>query len=317
MRTLPELSSHPHTLRPSGKGGRAHTANLERAPGNRRFPDHWREADVRGVLRAHQGPVCAYCGTELGPNDPGDVDHFRPKARVEEDTEHPGYWWLAYDSRNLFLSCRICNSSRKGSKFPLREGSPRVHGPDDPSVEDPVLFDPRLDDPDARWSVALGEDGHVVGTLSGDDRANTVARFFDLNRTALVRDRIKAIDAWRERIDQADRDGATRMAMAHMPHSSVARSLLVRAGLAPPDPESTLSHRFEQVLGELDLARRLSEAAAPSDGEQDRRRAEIVALLWEVAALAVRAGDALDARIVETGLSDAVSAPRAQLTSAP
>src|SRR4051812_10882784 len=60
------------------------------------FPAHWTESDVRGALHAMHGRVCAYCQSDLPHNDPGDVEHFRPKSE---------YWWLAYEFANYLLSC--------------------------------------------------------------------------------------------------------------------------------------------------------------------------------------------------------------------
>ncbi len=78
---------------------------------------------------------CAYCEGALELID-GDVDHFRPKGAVsdqhgkpitidgDEFREHQGYYWLAYDWRNLLPSCKTCNQIYKGSQFPV-EGKMR------------------------------------------------------------------------------------------------------------------------------------------------------------------------------------------------
>src|SRR5262245_40081226 len=70
---------------------------------------------------------CAYCETDIESNQPGDVEHFRPKGRVVDEEfepirinhpkwgemDHPGYFWLAYEWDNLFPSCIDCNRYRK------------------------------------------------------------------------------------------------------------------------------------------------------------------------------------------------------------
>lgn len=107
---------------------------------------------------------CAYCESPLERY--GDVDHFRPKDRVTDHdgkivfldatTRHPGYYWLAYDWKNLLPSCTGCNrpganpdgtSSGKWDYFPV-EGK-RACKPTDP-IEDekPWLLDPYRDNPD-------------------------------------------------------------------------------------------------------------------------------------------------------------------------
>lgn len=89
---------------------------------------------------------CAYCETNvLQARQYGDADHFRPKGavtfrerpereskRVEARTEdhsgpagrvvsHPGYFWLAYNWKNLLPACEKCNSGRgKQDQFPIR-----------------------------------------------------------------------------------------------------------------------------------------------------------------------------------------------------
>ena len=56
---------------------------------------------------------CAYCESHIGAAD-WDVDHFRPKGRVTERADHPGYYWLTYEWENLYPSCNNCNQHRRG-----------------------------------------------------------------------------------------------------------------------------------------------------------------------------------------------------------
>lgn len=111
---------------------------------------------------------CAYCEVTIVNNQPGDVEHYRPKGRVcEEDgkkvvvlrggaeIEHPGYWWLAYSWANLLPACTDCNRRRrhgaernafgKGDRFGIL-GSRAVH-PEEPLVDEvPLLLDPTQPD---------------------------------------------------------------------------------------------------------------------------------------------------------------------------
>ncbi len=81
---------------------------------------------------------CAYCETKE-VRSPYHAEHFRPKGMVQykklddsklhkalcsrEDSsqiEHPGYFWLAYDYKNLLPSCAFCNSHEgKKNQFPV------------------------------------------------------------------------------------------------------------------------------------------------------------------------------------------------------
>src|SRR5712691_15858 len=78
------------------------------------------------VYMSLSGPFhgkCAYCESFIAADQPGDLDHFRPKGKVTNSDHqsimiqdeqghampHPGYYWLAYDWRNLLPSCEDCN----------------------------------------------------------------------------------------------------------------------------------------------------------------------------------------------------------------
>lgn len=107
---------------------------------------------LREALSAVSSGKCWYTESKnLGTDD--DVDHFRPKSRVDGVVGHPGYYWLAFDWRNFRLSCHHSNRPRKrpdsgtlggkGARFPLIDEAARAHGPtDDCSCEQPVFLDP-------------------------------------------------------------------------------------------------------------------------------------------------------------------------------
>ena len=58
------------------------------------------------------------------------MEHFRPKGAVKQsrggEIIHPGYYWLAYNWENLYLSCKKCNTGWKGILFPLADPSKRA-----------------------------------------------------------------------------------------------------------------------------------------------------------------------------------------------
>lgn len=85
---------------------------------------------------------CAYCESPLVfDRYKGDAEHYRPKGRVTwkndatkpkvmarcklpdgSEIDHPGYFWLAYDWRNLVPACSACNSGAgKVDQFPVRD----------------------------------------------------------------------------------------------------------------------------------------------------------------------------------------------------
>ena len=86
-------------------------------------------AEVKEVLRAAQHDKCCFCEAKLGHAQFGDVEHFRPKASVQQssvDPPTPGYYWLAYAWQNLYLSCEICNRRHKQKLFPRRSRGTRA-----------------------------------------------------------------------------------------------------------------------------------------------------------------------------------------------
>jgi len=112
---------------------------------------------------------CAYCESDILADQPGDMEHFRPKKEVRDiDNEivmietnnggeaHPGYYWLAYDWRNLLPSCRDCNSITKkktqgrrigkGNRFPVKDFRATLRGEED--REEPLLVNPVLQKPE-------------------------------------------------------------------------------------------------------------------------------------------------------------------------
>lgn len=89
----------------------------------------------------------------LNPGTDDDVDHFRPKNDVAEDTTHGGYYWQALTWKNFRLSCHRANRLRtnpttkvahgKSDQFPLNNPAQRCRTPaDDLAVERPLLLDP-------------------------------------------------------------------------------------------------------------------------------------------------------------------------------
>lgn len=147
---------------------------------------------------------CAYCETLL---DGGDAEHFRPKSRVMtkkdrercecvvvcfgngRDLNHPGYFWLAYDWRNIVPACNACNSRAKKDQFPtVVEGVLMVRmSPEElDSYEDPLLLNP-LNPSEGRNPVShlkFGTTGCVVALDSSNLGKHSID-VFKLNRDVL------------------------------------------------------------------------------------------------------------------------------------
>lgn len=97
-------------------------------------PDHkkkikqrfYGDDDVVRRLKAIYHCKCAYC--ESFEPDP-EVEHFRPKGRVQDVPDHTGYFWLCYEWTNLLPACHDCNKNGvKGNYFPV-EGTRQTAPP--------------------------------------------------------------------------------------------------------------------------------------------------------------------------------------------
>jgi hypothetical protein len=156
---------------------------------------------------------CAYCETALpAGNKAGQLDHYRPQGRVrtldgrvvqatwgavESPRQHPGYYWLTYQWKNLLPACSACNtpglgfaqvSSGKHDRFPIADESRYAASPGEEENEERLLLNPWLDDPDQhlRWDP---QTGYVLGrTRAGE----VTIELLGLNRDGLPEERLKA-----------------------------------------------------------------------------------------------------------------------------
>src|SRR5262249_13066737 len=143
----------------------------------------------------------AYCEVQLTGNQPGDVEHYRPKNDLVDENgrsiqhpktgeEHPGYYWLAYDRQNLLPSCIECNrpsTSRTGQRLGKRTQFPiagtRAFGPlDDIAKEMPLLLNPLSDDPEQH--LIYDETTGIVSGTTPEGRETV--RLLALNRDGLL-----------------------------------------------------------------------------------------------------------------------------------
>jgi hypothetical protein len=143
---------------------------------------------------------CAYCESKITAASFGDAEHYRPKGKVTvreqgkesvvawNDQPHPGYYWLAYDWRNLLPACQRCNSADgKMNQFPVQGahcGPPPADPPALDEVEKPRLLHPYYHDPAKH--LRFGEKGVVSGLT---DEGETSIRVYDLGRDELRAER--------------------------------------------------------------------------------------------------------------------------------
>ena len=176
------------------------------------------------------------------PGTDDDIDHFRPKRRVSEDPEHPGYYWLAFDWRNLRLSCHRANRLRrnpetqetggKGDHFPILNPADRARTPaHDVAREQPTLLDPTSPtDPRLLWFRANGEVG--LSPFFRDDliavqRFEATHRYLHLNWPRFCEERMGLYNVIRRTVRRGDREAPppTRAAVVSDAFKDIVRDL--------------------------------------------------------------------------------------------
>ncbi|MCU0326640.1 MAG: HNH endonuclease [Spirosomaceae bacterium] len=147
---------------------------------------------------------CAYCESDTSAGAPFQVEHFRPKAKVEGATNHNGYYWLAYEWSNLTLGCSRCNNAKK-NHFPIngtRISQPQIDAATGlPTAqylnvdsaeflnEQSILLNPEVDTVENH--IYFLPNGRIEGL---DERGVKTIELLKLNRTRLVFWRKKVLD---------------------------------------------------------------------------------------------------------------------------
>lgn len=149
---------------------------------------------VKDKLKTLQKDKCCFCEATVSHVTHGDVEHYRPKAGFVQDTEpltKPGYYWLAYDFKNLFLSCQICNQTFKKNFFPLADPAARVtKHTGNIADEKPLIIDPGRDTP----STFLTFNKEFVVARNGNAKGTATIRRTGLNRDTTVRARFEYLE---------------------------------------------------------------------------------------------------------------------------
>ncbi len=162
-------------------------------------------------------PKCNYCESRIEHAATLQVEHFRPKAKVEsgenDHVELPGYYWLGLEWTNLLLACPKCNGKNaKANKFPIRGIRAAPHNPiqnlnsiptlvrdqcyanANPLIlEIPVLLNPEIDKPED--FLTFNNLGQIRGHGLNAERGEISKDIYRLNRDELV---ICRQDVWND-----------------------------------------------------------------------------------------------------------------------
>jgi len=166
---------------------------------------------VRMALERLFNDKCAYCGIQIEETG-WDVEHFRPKGRVAERKDHPGYYWLSYSWNNLYTSCVTCNRHRrdkprwgnpnygiaggKQTQFPLEDETDRAMTPtSDIKKEKHMLLDPCHDEPECFLTYNINGD---IIPVNNNDKGEATIKICNLRRRRLRVRRRTIINRTRE-----------------------------------------------------------------------------------------------------------------------
>ena len=181
----------PRILRDSTSRGPKESKKLRKAhdEGQREFEfksSIYGAKSVKNALIKAQHKKCCFCESKITHISYGDVEHFRPKGgtrqQAGDELAKPGYYWLAYDWSNLFLSCTLCNQRYKRNLFPLVDPSKRARSHhDDISLESSLFIHPAEDDPQDH--IAFREE--IAYAIDDSARGVTSIESLGLNRADL------------------------------------------------------------------------------------------------------------------------------------
>lgn len=223
----------PHRLSIAGalrQIGRA-IANLDGEEYNATYYPH---QDVTTLLKAysiHKAQLqpgdqakCNYCESKIEHAATLQVEHYRPKAKVDsgenDHVELPGYYWLGLEWTNLLLACPKCNGKdAKGNKFPIGGVRATVHqtvqvinnvltldrtncdaNANPLLLERPLLLNPEIDHPENFLTFDVL--GNISGYGNDAERGEVSKNIFRLNRDELLINRQKVWNDLRNDINE-------------------------------------------------------------------------------------------------------------------
>lgn len=152
-------------------------------------------AEVKDKLKELQKDKCCFCEARVSVVSHGDVEHYRPKGgwvqKEKDKLTQPGYYWLAYDFTNLFLSCQICNQKYKKNYFPLADPAKRaITHKKKISDEKSLIIDPGKEDP----SKYLEFNKEMIIAKNNNPKGVETIKRTGLNRKEILVDRFEYLE---------------------------------------------------------------------------------------------------------------------------
>lgn len=207
---------------------------------------------VRAALSAMSDGKCAYCEAYYDATQPQDVEHYRPKGRIDTATGKltPGYWWLASNWENLLPSCIKCNREEehtlhdgsrlktgKGDRFPIADEAARARKRSKEEGEVALLLDPSVEDPDDYLEFFEEDGDSIVRPRSTDQtsleykRARASINIYGLNRVGLVRARSAGLRRIRQSLALVEHFAETMDGMTPLQRDRAERLFLEEVAL--------------------------------------------------------------------------------------
>ncbi|HLK99174.1 MAG TPA: retron system putative HNH endonuclease [Myxococcaceae bacterium] len=128
------------------------------------FPAVWKNDYVKPAFKKMTAGYCSYCQSPGAACEHGRIDHFRPKSLFPS---------LAYDWKNYFYCCELCNHT-KSDKWP----------------DSGEYVRPDRGDPSSRFEFK--KNGEIVAIASDLEAKRTIENL-GLNRPDLKKERSVAI----------------------------------------------------------------------------------------------------------------------------
>lgn len=160
------------------------------------------------ILEPGDKPKCFYCESSIEKGVTLQVEHYRPKSKVEaidnNNIVHPGYYWLGLEWTNLLLSCPKCNGkSGKANRFPISgiralpiepvdilltlDRTMCIANQNPLLLEKPVLLNPEIDHPEK--FLTFDEQSFMSGYGFEAFRGERTKDILQLNRDPLIDER--------------------------------------------------------------------------------------------------------------------------------
>lgn len=143
---------------------------------------------IRSHLLKEFNGKCAYCESPISNVYHGDFDHFRPKSSargMKDEFSLSHYWTLAFDWRNMYLCCEVCNRYKvnwfpvEGKRAALTNTFLQIQ-----KLEKTLLIDPCHENPSLH--IGYTENGMM---LPLSEKGGITIDILKLNRKDLVEKR--------------------------------------------------------------------------------------------------------------------------------